>query len=544
MSRSVEQMFLRCRLSALRRAALVVCVHLCLLACAAWAQKAVYTNPVVAGDYPDPTVVRVSDEYWMMTTSGTWAPHFPILRSRDLVNWQLAGYVFAQRPAWAKSDFWAPELVEDGGRFRVYYTARRDDGAGKKGTLCVAVASASSPAGPYTDHGTLVCQDIGSIDAFFIRDEEGKPFLIWKEDGNDRNQPTPIWAQPLTPDGLKLTGKRKEILRNTEAWERHVTEGSYILRHGRWFYHFYSGNACCGRGCNYALGVARSLTLLGKWEKNPANPILKANHDWQCPGHGSIVETPDRRYFLLYHSYRQRRDTFNIGRESLLDEVRWDEASGWPSINAGRGPSSLGESPLGVAETEDDVEFFDDFNAPQLKLEWQWPMFNQQQANVDTGAGQLILTPLADGSSSPKDELTGAVVARRTTSGDFTATTRVDGRSLRAGARAGLSLYSWRWGAAGISFGDGRVFTWRREGKDQKTLAQSDALRSTTVYLRATARGGDTYRFAFSTDGKQWTELGGIVEGGFIEGARVALVAGGAPARFDWIRITPQTIKN
>ena len=106
-------------------------------------QRAVYKNPVIPGDFPDPSVIRVGEDYWAMTTTGTWAPHFPALHSRDLVNWRIVGYVFQQKPAWVKSDFWAPEIVHDRGRFLVYYTARREEGAGKVGTLCVAVATAS-----------------------------------------------------------------------------------------------------------------------------------------------------------------------------------------------------------------------------------------------------------------------------------------------------------------------------------------------------------------------------------------------------------------
>ncbi|HYY43211.1 MAG TPA: glycoside hydrolase family 43 protein, partial [Pyrinomonadaceae bacterium] len=278
-----------------RAVLLALCVQGCLLVVGA---QAVYHNPVMAGDYPDPTVLRVGTDYWALVTTGGWAPHFTILHSRDLVNWRTVGAVFNEKPAWAKGDFWAPELIADGDSFYLYYTARRDDGPNKKGTLCVAVATAAQPAGPYTDHGPLVCQDIGSIDAFSLRDERGQRYLVWKEDGNDRNQPTPIWAQPLTEDGLKLTGKRKELIRNDAAWERHVVEGAYILRHGDYFYLFYSGNACCGRGCKYALGVARARKLLGPWEKYVDNPIVGANAAWQCPGHGDVVTTPDDNYYL------------------------------------------------------------------------------------------------------------------------------------------------------------------------------------------------------------------------------------------------------
>lgn len=522
-----------------------------LLVVCSWASAsaqggATYTNPVIAGDFPDPTVIRVGQDYWAMTTTGTWAPHFPVLHSRDLVNWRVAGYVFRQRPAWARGDFWAPELVHDRGRFFAFYTARRDEGPRKTGTLCVAVATAPAPEGPYTDHGPLVCQiselkNVGSIDAFFVRDETDAPYLVWKADGNDAEPdvPTSVFAQRLSEDGTKLLGKRKEILRNSAAWERHVTEGSYILRRGGWFYHFYSGNACCGRGCDYALGVARSRKLLGPWEKSPCNPIVDDNDDWQCPGHGSIVSTPDGRDFLLYHSYRKRPGTFNVGREALLDEVKWG-ADGWPTINEGRGPSSVAASPLHADETDDEAEVFDDFTGPELGLEWQWPMFFEQTLRVEaSGGGRLVLeTP----KGAPTDEWSGAVAARRTVSGDYVATALVDARGTTANARAGLSAYSWREWSVGIAAGGGRVMVWRREGKDTRTLAATPAPAAAFVHLRMTASGGELYRFAYSADGREWQELGGAVNGGYIEGAHVALTAGGPPgavARFDWVRVTP-----
>src|SRR5215204_2858807 len=223
--------------------------------------SAQHDNPVIRGDRPDPSVIRAGGEYWATTTSGTWEPEFSIFHSRDLLEWTIAGAVFKTRPAWAERDFWAPEISTDRGRFFVYYTARK-----KGGPLCVAVATASVPSGPYIDHGPLVCQKIGSIDAVAVSDNEGARYLVWKEDGNSRNKPTPIWAQRLSDDGLKLLGKTVELIRNDpRSWEGGVVEGAFILRRGSWFYLFYSGNACCGRRCNYALGVARSRSILGPY---------------------------------------------------------------------------------------------------------------------------------------------------------------------------------------------------------------------------------------------------------------------------------------
>ncbi|MGH9941351.1 MAG: family 43 glycosylhydrolase [Pyrinomonadaceae bacterium] len=505
-------------------------------------QPGTYTNPVIAGDYPDPSIIRVGENYWATATTGGWSPSFPLLHSRDLINWRVVGAVFDQPPAWAKGDFWAPEITEDRGRFFVYYTARRDDGPKKTGTLCVAVATAPKPDGPYTDHGPLVCQipelkNVGSIDAVFVRDERSEPYLVWKADGNDAepDQPTSIFAQRLSEEGTKLVGKRKEILRNTAPWERHVTEGSYIVRRGGWFYHFYSGNACCGRGCDYALGVARARKLLGPWEKHPRNPILDQNDAWQCPGHGSIVTTPDGRDFMLYHAYRNRRDAFNIGREALLDEITWG-ADGWPTINAGRGPSVAAPLPLGVAPRAE-TEFFEGFTAALVGGPWQWPMFGTQAARVEPVPGGFLF--LNSGAGAPAGDVTGAVVAQRTTTGDYVATTLVNAQGMGREARAGLSAYSWRGNAVGISVGGGKVFTWRREDGKERTVATVDAPAAPVVFLRMTATGGEEYRFASSVNGREWREVGGAVAGSHVEGARVALVASGAGAKFDYLKITP-----
>src|SRR3712207_6720580 len=131
---------------------------LCLLAASVSAQprRATYANPVAPGDFPDPTVIRVGRDYWATATTSEWGPEYPILHSRDLVNWEAVGVVFRRRPDWAGGSFWAPELVHDRGRIFLYYTARK-----KGGPLCVAVATAPGPRGPYTDRGPLVCQEVG-----------------------------------------------------------------------------------------------------------------------------------------------------------------------------------------------------------------------------------------------------------------------------------------------------------------------------------------------------------------------------------------------
>jgi xylan 1,4-beta-xylosidase len=508
-----------------------------------------YHNPVIAGDYPDPSVIRVGEDYWATTTSGDWEPEFALLHSRDLVNWETAGAVFQTRPGWAARDFWAPEISQDRGRYFVYYTARK-----KGGPLCVAVASANRPDGPYTDHGPLVCQRDGSIDASAATDENGERYLVWKEDGNSRKQPTPIWAQKLSDDGTKLVGPKKELIRNDASWEGGVVEGPFILKRGEWFYLFYSGNACCGRRCNYALGVARSRKLLGPWEKNPKNPILAENETWQCPGHGSIVTDEAGRAFLLYHAYKRSETAFYIGREALLDEVKWG-ADNWPGINEGLGPTGRAPAPLDMAGNAKGEEAIrDEFASQSLGPEWRWPQDSRPVMRLETErGGRLILMP----QEKRAKDILGAVITRPTVSDKYVVTTAVDLNGMKAGAMAGLSAYAWNEDALGIIAGDGKVSVFVREKKKQRMLATAvplstaampraasnvpDSNRAQLLYLRMTAQGGSQFRFAFSYDGRNWQTIGEEVNGSYLEPVSIALTSGGvsrAAATFEWVSLT------
>jgi xylan 1,4-beta-xylosidase len=501
-----------------------------LLSLSASAAQPAFTNPVLPADYPDPSVIRVGEDYWATATTSEWAPLFPILHSRDLVHWQEVGAVFQRRPDWSVGNYWAPEISERGGKFYVYYVGRK-----KGGPLSVAVAMAPKPEGPWTDHGPLVSQAAGSIDPMTISDDDGQLYLIWKEDGNSRKLPTPLWIQKLSDDGLKLLGEPKEILRNDTAWERNLIEGPFVKRRGPWFYLFYSGNACCGRACDYALGVARAKSPLGPWEKNPANPILAGNNDWRCPGHGTIVSDAQGRDFLLYHAYDAKTFVY-VGRQGLLDEIIWN-TDGWPTINQGRGPSSHTVSP---GHREHTV-FVDDFRSAKLKPEWQWPQASEP--SVTLTAGELLLRPPAE---HARDVL-GAVLAVKTSSGNYTAETKLNVSSLANGVTAGLSAFGDKENALGISVRDKKLSVWRRQKRRDETIASADLPAASEVSLRIIASDGHRFRFAVSSDGTTWTSIGDAVdvEGDYLppwdRGIRVALVAGGAEnaaAKFRSLRLT------
>jgi beta-xylosidase len=493
------------------------------------------TNPVLSGDFADPSVIRVGEDYWAAATSSEWAPHFPLLHSKDLLNWEVVGPIFQTPPTWSEANYWAPELAEDKGRYFVFYTARKRKIDEKdQPPLCVAVATASQPSGPYTDHGPLVCQELGSIDGALIRDENDTLYLVWKEDGNSKDLPTPIWAQPLSEDGTRLIGARKQILLNDTPWEGQLIEGPHLIKRNGWFYLFYAGAGCCGRGCNYAVGVARSKKLLEGWEKNPLNPIMKSNESWKCPGHGSVVMDSHGRDFFLYHAYRTT-DFVYVGRQGLLDEIQWG-ADGWPTINGRRGP--------GGKVLVRSVAFSDDFTSSTLVSGWQWP--NGRQPTASVADGLLLLTPPTAQATDP----IGAAFARSTNAGNYTAVTVLDVSGLTAGMAAGLSAFGDTRNALGLYVRSGKVEVWSRENNIHQVLASSDVPTTANgkLHLRMTAKDGQKYRFAVSAEGTTWTDVGEELSGTYLppwdRGVRVALTAGGVAgtsARFDSLRIiTPE----
>jgi xylan 1,4-beta-xylosidase len=363
---------------------------------------------VLPGTNPDPSVVKIGDLYWASATSSNWFPAFPLLYSTDLINWKQKGYIFNKLPEWADYYFWAPEITYDSGRVYVYYTAHK-----KNGGLCVGVASADKPEGPYKDHGPLVCEDLGSIDAFPVRDANGKLYLVWKEDANSVGEQTPIWACEMNEQRTALIGQKKELFRNDVPWEKSLVEGVSILRHNEYFYALYAAAGCCGSGCSYVSGVARAKNLLGPWEKYKKNPILVDSENWICKGHGTAIEK-DGKYYFLYHAYDRKTSAFT-GRQGLLQEFVFTNDNWINFVNTKN-------------DTVSQVRVVtDEFKGSRLNDIWQWNVFGN--INYQMKDGRLLL-----GGSLERSE---SFIGQKILSDDYTATTLV--RANESTASAGIA---------------------------------------------------------------------------------------------------------
>jgi beta-xylosidase len=461
---------------------------------------------VLPGDYPDPSVVKIGDTYWATATTSNWAPVFPLLSSKDLLIWETKSHVFTQLPAWADYYFWAPEITYDKGKVYVYYSAHK-----KGGNLCLGIASADKPEGPYRDHGPMMCQEAGSIDAFPMRDANGKLYLIWKEDGNSVKKPTPIWAMEMSEDRTMLLGEKVELFRNDSAsWEANLVEGVSMLKHGEYYYAFYAGAGCCGRECTYGVGVARAKNLLGPWEKYSKNPLLKTNDEWKCPGHGTPIEHNGKFYFL-YHAYDDKGSVY-AGRQGVLSEFTFT-SDGWIEF-----------SNKELTEPKIPIEVIDEFNGTTLSSHWQSSVF--QNIKYKLSNGKLQLNALTDKS--------GAILGQKTLTEDYEA--EVILTPSAKSAEAGIALIGDEKNFISMTLQGNKLKVGRVQENKEFLMDEKNVSAANRIYLRIIVRNGKDINFEHSLDGKKYETINREpADGHFLppwdRAVRVGIISRGEPGQ-------------
>ena len=280
-----------------------------------------FTNPVHAGDFPDPGVLKVGDTWYAYGTNGPGGT-VPMLSSTDLVHWTDRGDAMPQVGSWATAgNTWAPEAIAAGGRYLLYYVAR----ATGPDRQCIGVAESDVPDGPFADRRTapLVCETAegGSIDPDPFRDSDGSLWLYWKNDGNCCGRPVHLYGRRLSADGLSFTGERHTLLTNTEPWQGNLVEAPEMVRHGADHVLLYSANTFDSE--RYAVGYATCRSAVGPCT-DAVEPILRSNAAAAGPGHCFVVTDRSGQTWLLYHAWRPDAvGSTDPGRQLWLDRLDW-----------------------------------------------------------------------------------------------------------------------------------------------------------------------------------------------------------------------------
>ena len=307
-----------------------------------------YRNSVLDRDFPDPAVIKAPNGwYYAYSTETDRGPrhiNIQVARSRDLVHWRYRGEAMPTLPSWGDKALvsWAPQVVRRHSRYYLYYSIvpnRLQDDFG----LCLAVATSTSPAGPFetTDKPLYCGPTLSDIDSDVFRDPAtGRWHVYWGSGGDivtARLAPSLTrLARPGAEPKLLLRGWSSRVHRPYE----HGIEGPFVmLRHG-WYYLFYSGDNCCGYPPHYATMVARSRSATGPFERRAASRpglssvILHSNRRWAGPGHNSVIRDQAGHDWMVYHAIDTKhpylRGTESVRRAMLINRIRYHH--GWPLI--------------------------------------------------------------------------------------------------------------------------------------------------------------------------------------------------------------------
>ncbi|MBN2625882.1 MAG: glycoside hydrolase family 43 protein [Spirochaetales bacterium] len=348
-----------------------------------------YVNPVLPGFRPDPSVVRVGTDYYMVNSTFHYFPGIVISRSTDLVHWTDIGHVFT-RSEWLdlsilpdSRGFWAPDISWHDGLYYIFVTLRlnelKSDGTPADLVRRQMIVTAEKPEGPWSRPRFI---DINGIDPSHFVDDDGSHYMVLNPGAT---------LVPLDRECTKAIGKPVKIWEGSGG---RAPEGPHIFRKEGW-YHIVMAEG--GTGFGHQIATGRSRNLYGPYESNPHNPLLKQTDpsaELQRTGHGKFVMTPDGDWWTLYLCGRpllfsrsgMEDDRFCVlGRETALAHVEWTDEQ-WPVINGGKGPLLKGQVPDLPSDSRIIPEL-DDFDGPELGLQWYTPR------NPDYSAFSLTENP-------------------------------------------------------------------------------------------------------------------------------------------------------
>jgi len=313
-----------------------------------------YTNPIIDVDLPDPGVIWDNGTFYLTHTMGGPNEGWGLWKSPDARTWSFDRHLLtaANKPAWMKSDFWAPEIHRikvpaPNGASRTRYVLPFTSRSNTNNRLCVGLAFADALTGPYkVQDKPLVEDEVALIDSDVFQDDDGKVYFLWKRDGPPQGNAGiggSLRIRQLTPDATAFApGTSDKVLLQSgtpimagQNWERGLIEAPWMMKHGGMYYLFYSGGFI-GPDLSYRVGVARSKSPLGAFERYTSNPILQNNAMWGGPGHGSFFTDAEGTDWHIYHA--RHVDSPNDpgdnppgkGRVILMDRVIW--ADGWPTF--------------------------------------------------------------------------------------------------------------------------------------------------------------------------------------------------------------------
>lgn len=341
-----------------------------------------YRNPILAGFYPDPSITRAGDDYYLVNSSFSYSPGVPIFHSKDLVNWKSIGHVLTtskQLPLYQQQTsrgIYAPTIRHHNGVFYMITTQ-----VDVRGNFLV---TATDPAGPWSD--PILLPEIGGIDPDIFFDDDGKVYIAHNdapvgEPLYDGHRAIWLWEFDLKNNKVVKDSGRVIINGGTDISKKPVwIEGPHIYKINGWYYLLCAEG---GTAYEHSAVIFRSKSLqepFVPYEKNPILTQRDLNIDRKNPittaGHADFVQTKEGEWWAVFLATRAYDKTaYNTGRETFLLPVTWKD--GWPMIlEQGKEIPYRAKAPVTKAKTANpdqlsgNFTWVDNFEKKTLGFEW------------------------------------------------------------------------------------------------------------------------------------------------------------------------------
>jgi alpha-N-arabinofuranosidase len=474
-----------------------------------------FRNPVIPGCYADPSVCRVGEDYYLVTSSFEYFPGVPIFHSKDLVNWRQLGHVL-DRPSQLNLDgtpcskgIYAATIRYHNGVFYMITTFVESVTGARKNFY----VTATDPAGPWSDPVWL--HDAPGIDSSLFFDDDGACYVMANRQppgGQQYPKHMEIWMQELDVANGRLVGPKYSLWDGALKFI-HAQEGPHMYKVNGTYYLIIAEG---GTGHTHSVTIARSTSITGPYESCKRNPILThrhlgLHHPVTNIGHADIVQTQDGEWWMFCLGSRPYGGYYrNLGRETFLVPFIWED--GWPVVNPGKGYVELEMPRPSLSEHRWPTKpACDHFDADRLAPEWNFirtPRGDFMSLTDRPGHLRLKLKPEA-----MTDFVNPSFVGRRQQHTRFAARTALEFVPQTEGETAGLVLlqnhdFQYRVEYTRNEKGCMVRLVQRVQGEDSVLAkhAVATAEAAGKLFLKVEAIGQD-YSFYFATQAEAWETL-------------------------------------
>lgn len=488
-----------------------------------------YHNPILAGFYPDPSICRVGDDYYIVTSTFAYFPGLPVFHSTDLVNWKQIGHAMDrneqldQSNAGVSRGLFAPTIRYRNGTFYIICTL-----IDKKGNFII---TAKDPAGPWSN--PIWLPEVQGIDPSIFFDDDGKMYITYNNDAPERK---PLYDGHRTIRNIeydlvqqKTVGKEVILVNGgVDISKKPIwIEAPHIYKIDGWYYLMCAEG---GTGYNHSEVIFRSKNVNGPYEPGPINPILtqrdldkSRKNPITTAGHADLVQTKEGNWYAVFLACRSYDDDYyNTGRETFLTPVEWKD--GWPLINPGFKEIQY-QYPVPYAATKQvnnafsgNFQFRDDFEGDKLNERFVY-LRNPEKDIVKLGKGILEI-PLKP--NTVAESLTPAMVAFRQSHLQGSGVARLSFNAKSDNEKAGLIIFqsehSYYFLSKSIKNKKPVVELYKSaKNKNEKNelLATAPLDNTKPIDLKIEA-DNDSYSFYFSTGNNKWNLLKDKVDARFL----------------------------